>query len=85
MLDSPIVDCRHFGVHVQDCAESTTVSVDLIETDSSLDGLLGVGQRAELLEIADGCPVHGAVGSNVRIHTAAEVLRKISRAAGIRV
>ena len=36
-------------------AESTTVSVHRIESDSSLDGMLGVDRRAQSLEIADRC------------------------------
>jgi hypothetical protein len=76
MLDSPNVDCRHLGLHVQDRAESTAVSVDLTDTDSSLDGMPGVGRRAEL---------HCAVRSNVSIHAAPEMRGVVSKMAGIRV
>jgi hypothetical protein len=76
MLGSPDVDCRYLGLHVQDRAESTAVSVDLTDTDSSLDGMLAVGRRPEL---------HCAVRSNVSIHTAPEVRGEVSRMAGIGV
>ena len=82
-LDSVSVHRHHFGVHVQDSAESTTVSVHRIESKSSLDGMLGVDRRAQSLEIADRCPVHCTVRSNVRIHTAAEVRGEVSKTAGI--
>lgn len=82
-LDSVSLDCHHFGVHVQDCAERTTVSVYRIESDSSLDVMLGVDRRAQSLEIADRCPVRCAVRANVRIHTAAEVRGEVSRTARI--
>jgi hypothetical protein len=82
-LDSVSVDCHHFGVHVQDCTESTTAPVHRIESDSSVDGMLGVDRRAQSLEIADRRPVHSAVRSNLRIHTAAEVRGEVSSTAGI--
>ena len=82
-LDSVSIHFHHFGVHVQDCAESTAASVHRIESNSSLGGMLGVDRRAQSLEIADRCAVHAAVRSNLRIHTAAEVQGQVSRAAGI--
>ena len=82
-LPSVSVHYHHLGVHVQHGAESTTVSVHRIESDSSVDDMLGVDRRALSLETADRCPVHFAVRSNVRIHTAAEVRGEVSRPAGI--
>ena len=64
-------------------AESTTVSMHRIESDSSLDGMLGVDRRAQSLETAGRRPVHCAVRSNVRIRSAAEVRGEVSRLAGI--
>ncbi len=81
--DSKIRELITKGEEALNVSESTTVSVHRIESDSSLDGMLGVDRRAQSLEIADRCPVHCAVRSNVRIHTAAEVGGEVSSTAGI--
>jgi putative redox protein len=44
--------------------------VDRIERDITLIGPLDADQRAKLLDIADRCPVHRTLRSEVSIHTA---------------
>ncbi|WP_369689433.1 OsmC family protein, partial [Mycobacterium avium] len=51
--------------------ETATGMVDRIERDITLIGPLDGDQRAKLLDIADRCPVHRTLRSEVSIHTAA--------------
>ena len=71
-LERVIVDSRHFRIHAEDCAECETATgmVDRIERDITLVGPLDADQRAKLLDIADRCPVHPPLRSEVSIHTA---------------
>jgi len=70
-LERVVVDSRHFRIHAKDCAECETAAgtVDRIERDITLIGPLDADQRAKLLEIADRCPVHRTLRSEVSIHT----------------
>lgn len=67
------VTLRHGRVHAADCAtcESATGMIDRIERDISLDPALTPDQRAALLAIADKCPVHRTLTSEVSIVTKA--------------
>ncbi len=58
-------------VHAEDCAECDTknVIVDQIELGISFTGDLSEDQRRRLLEIANKCPVHRTLASQVQIHT----------------
>ncbi|GAB5901754.1 MULTISPECIES: bifunctional alpha/beta hydrolase/OsmC family protein [Mycobacteriaceae] len=71
-LERIVVDSRHSRVHAKDCAECETATgmVDRIERDITLIGPLDGDQRAKLLDIADRCPVHRTLRSEVSIHTA---------------
>ena len=71
MLDDVQVSLRHSKVHAEDCVdcEGADRKVDLIERDIHLVGDLDETQRARLLEIADKCPVHRTLTSEVRIVT----------------
>ncbi len=62
---------RHRKIHAQDCAECETREgkLDQIERDISLEGDLDAGQRQRLLEIAEKCPVHKTLTSEIRIVT----------------
>ncbi|MGB3351894.1 MAG: bifunctional alpha/beta hydrolase/OsmC family protein [Mycobacterium sp.] len=70
-LERVVVDSRHFRIHADDCAECETATgmVDRIERDITLIGPLDADQRAALLGIADRCPVHRTLRSEVVIHT----------------
>jgi uncharacterized OsmC-like protein len=46
--------------------------IDRIERVITLEGDLDAGQRAQLLEIADKCPVHRTLRSAVNIKTTEE-------------
>ena len=72
-LDQVQVDLRHDKIHAEDCADCETKSgkLDRIERTVKLSGDLDPEQRAKLLEIADKCPVHRTLHSEVVIETSA--------------
>lgn len=70
-LEQVTVRLRHEKVHAQDCAECETREgkIDRIEREIELAGGLDEAQRARLLEIANKCPVHRTLQSEVWIPT----------------
>ena len=64
---------RHSKIHAEDCAECETKAgmLDQIERVITMEGALDPEQRKKLLEIADKCPVHRTLTSEVRILTSA--------------
>lgn len=67
------VALRHSRIHAEDCAacETTSGRVDHIDRQLSFDGDLDDDQRQRLLEIADKCPVHRTLRSEIDISTTA--------------
>jgi putative redox protein len=65
------VRLRHTKIHAEDCAscETTQGMLDHVERVISLEGALDAGQRQRLLEIADMCPVHRTLTSEIKIAT----------------
>ncbi|HXI07799.1 MAG TPA: bifunctional alpha/beta hydrolase/OsmC family protein [Bradyrhizobium sp.] len=72
-LDRVTVTLKHSKIHAEDCDECETREgmLDQIERDISIEGALDAGQRAKLMEIADKCPVHRTLHSEIRIVTKA--------------
>jgi putative redox protein len=70
-LESVKVRLRHAKVHATDCedCETKVVMLDRIERDIELEGPLDEEQRARLLEIANKCPVHRTLTSEIAIRT----------------
>ena len=70
-LDKVTVRLRHEKVHAQDCAECETRDgkIDRIDREIELSGALDEAQRAKLLEIANKCPVHRTLQSEIWIPT----------------
>ncbi|MCF8468863.1 MAG: alpha/beta fold hydrolase [Sneathiella sp.] len=68
-LEQVAVRLRHEKIHADDCADCETREgkIDQIEREIELKGELSIEQRARLLEIADRCPVHRTLNSEVRI------------------
>jgi len=66
------VRLTHEKIHAADCAtcETKEGKIDRIDRTVALDGPLDAAQRARLLEIADKCPVHRTLTSEVEIRTA---------------
>ncbi len=71
-LERVRVTLRHSRIHAQDCAECETAKgwVDRIDKDIELAGELDDTQRQRLLHIAERCPVHQTLTSEVQIVTA---------------
>src|SRR6185437_12856254 len=72
-LDRVTVTLRHSKIHAEDCAECETKvgMLDQIERDIAMGGALDAEQRQKLMEIADKCPVHRTLTSEIRIVTKA--------------
>jgi len=70
-LEAVRVRLRHSKIHAADCADCETKvgMLDRIERDVELVGSLDEEQRARLLEIADKCPVHQTLTSEIVIRT----------------
>jgi uncharacterized OsmC-like protein/alpha/beta superfamily hydrolase len=70
-LEHVSVRLRHEKIHAQDCADCETREgkIDRIEREIDISGELDDTQRARLLEIADKCPVHRTLHSEVSIKT----------------
>jgi putative redox protein len=68
-LEDVTVRLKHSRIHAADCAEcDTTVSMlDRIECEIELIGVLTGEQRTRLLEIANKCPVHRTLTSEITI------------------
>ena len=79
-LEAIEVTLQHSRIHATDCAECETKDghIDRIEREIALVGPLSDEQRARLLEIAERCPVHRTLVSEVDIRT------RPSRASGPR-
>nr|ADM63085.1 lipase/esterase [uncultured bacterium] len=70
-LEQVSVDVSHEKIHASDCADCETESgkVDRFSREITLSGDLDETQRARLLEIADKCPVHRTLLSEVKVET----------------
>jgi uncharacterized OsmC-like protein len=72
-LERTTVTLKHGKIHAQDCAECETKAgmLDQIDLVIAMEGDLDAEQRKKLMEIADKCPVHRTLTSEVRIVTQA--------------
>jgi len=70
-LERVTVSLTHSKIHAKDCAECETKDgrIDRITRQIAIAGALDREQRAKLLEIADKCPVHRTLKSEVSIVT----------------
>jgi uncharacterized OsmC-like protein len=71
LLEKVSVNLRHSKIHASDCADCETKEgmLDRIELDLHLSGSLTNEQRSKLLEIANKCPVHRTLTSEIVITT----------------
>ena len=62
---------KHDKIHAADCADCDTKEGKIVQIDRQivLDGPLDQAQRERLLQIADRCPVHRTLTSEIRIRT----------------
>ncbi len=65
------VRLKHDKIHAEDCehCETREGRIDRIERNVELAGDLSVEQRSSLLRIADRCPVHRTLQSEIDIQT----------------
>ena len=70
-LESITVGLSHQKVHARDCEECETGDgkIDHIGLELELEGPLEDAQRRRLLEIAERCPVHRTLESEVMMET----------------
>jgi uncharacterized OsmC-like protein/alpha/beta superfamily hydrolase len=72
-LERATVTLSHNKIYAKDCEECETKEgmLDQIEVAIGLEGPLDADQRKRILEIADKCPVHRTLTSEIRIVTRA--------------
>jgi putative redox protein len=72
-LERVSVRLMHSKIYAQDCAECETKTgmLDHIERVIAMEGALDTEQRSKLMEIAEKCPVHRTLTSEVHIVTRA--------------
>ena len=65
------VRLTHNKIHAEDCLNCETKEgmVDRIDRSITFEGALDAEQRKRLLEIADKCPVHRTLKSEIDIRT----------------
>ena len=70
-LTEVTVRLRHSRIHAEDCADCETKQgmLDRIESAIAVAGELTTEQRDKLREIAEKCPVHRTLTSEIKIRT----------------
>jgi putative redox protein len=68
-LDNITVSLRHSRIHAKDCEECETKQgmLDRIDVDIELTGSLTAEQHTQLMAIAEKCPVHRTLKSEIDI------------------
>ena len=68
-VDKITVSLWHTKIHAHDCDDCETKEgrIDRIEMEIHLDGPLTDEQRAKLMEVANKCPVHQTLTSEINI------------------
>jgi putative redox protein len=72
-MERVTVTLKHGKIHARDCEECETREgmLDQIDRVIKIEGALDAEQRRRLMEIADKCPVHRTLTSEIRIVTKA--------------
>jgi uncharacterized OsmC-like protein/pimeloyl-ACP methyl ester carboxylesterase len=70
-LERVTVTLKHSKIYAEDCAECETKAgmLDQIDRTIAMEGALDADQRKRLMEIADKCPVHRTLTSEIHIVT----------------
>ncbi len=70
-LEAAVVRLRHEKIHAEDCEHCAENGgkIDRFERELELQGELSVEQRRRLMEIAEKCPVHRTLHSEVKIES----------------
>jgi len=70
-LEAATVRLKHEKIHATDCeaCETREGMLDRIEREIEIEGTLDEDQKQRLLQIADRCPVHRTLTSEVEVRT----------------
>jgi uncharacterized OsmC-like protein/pimeloyl-ACP methyl ester carboxylesterase len=70
-LERVTVTLKHSKIYAEDCADCETKAgmLDQIDRTIAIEGALDAEQRKRLMEIADKCPVHRSLTSEIHIVT----------------
>ena len=70
-LDRVTVRLTHNKIHAEDClnCETKESMIDRIDRNITIEGPLDAEQRKRLMEIADKCPVHRTLESEIEVRT----------------
>lgn len=70
-LQAVTVRLEHSKIHAEDCANCETKEgkLDRIDREIELEGALTGEQKVRLMEIAERCPVHRTLVSEIEIRT----------------
>jgi uncharacterized OsmC-like protein len=70
-LEHVAVDLRHTRDYIEDCqgCEEKPMKIEVLERVVTLQGDLSKEQRQRLLQIADRCPVHRTLHSELQVRT----------------
>ncbi|PYR98619.1 MAG: osmotically inducible protein C [Acidobacteria bacterium] len=70
-LQRIIVRLQHYRIHAEDCRDCETKAgfLDRIDREIQLSGNIDEAQKRRLLEIAERCPVHRTLKSEINIRT----------------
>jgi uncharacterized OsmC-like protein/fermentation-respiration switch protein FrsA (DUF1100 family) len=70
-LERVTVTLKHSKIHAEDCADCETKAgmLDQIDRTIAMEGTLDAEQRGKLMEIANKCPVHRTLTSEIHIIT----------------
>ena len=81
-LERVTVTLSHSKIYAEDCAECETRvgMLDQFDRVISMEGALDAEQRKKLMEIADKCPVHRTLTSEIHIVTRRRIEPGIERA-----
>jgi putative redox protein len=62
---------RHFRIHAEDCRDCETKEglLDRVDREIELTGNLDEAQKLRLLEIAERCPIHRSLKSEINIQS----------------
>jgi putative redox protein len=68
-LENITVSLRHSRIHANDCEDCETKAgmLDRIDAQIELTGALTPEQHSRLMEVADKCPVHRTLKSEIDI------------------
>jgi putative redox protein len=70
-LERVLVRLSHNKIHAEDCINCETKEgmIDRIDRNITLEGALNADERKRLLDIAEKCPVHRTLESEIEIRT----------------